>query len=515
MMGTQKRQDLLFSYNVVLERRVPPDHPLRKVKALIDFSFVREEVSGTYGYNGNESVDPEVIMKLMFLLFFDDIKSERELMRQVSYRMDYLWFLDYGLDDVVPDHSVLSKARRLFCLGPFEGFFIRILKQCVEVGIVDGGKLHIDGSLVDADASRDSVVKGSEELISALKRVYREQERKFDYTDEAVVSGADIGGGDIEGRRPSDYKPVNEGLMSRSDPDSAVVSRSGLALRPRYKNHRAVDDMEGVITAVESTSGDVEESSMLIDLIEKSERNTGLKVQTVVGDSQYGTVENFCECGYRGIKAHMADLSESHKDKGQKSGIYPKDEFKYDEDTDSYRCPAGKILKRRRHKKPRRAYEYATSSEVCNECELKARCTRSDYGRSIKRHYDEELINDGRSESRSEEAKKDRRRRKHLMEGSFADATNNHGFKRARWRRLWRQKIQDLLIAACQNIRILIKNLRTDLAIGARKVEEIVTDGLFDVFITRIIGLYGWIRCFWLNMRKRDEELYYKPCHGY
>jgi len=86
-------------------------HPLRRVKATIDFGFVREEVAHCYGKNGNESVAPEVILKMMFLLFFDDIKSERELMEVIGERLDYLWFLDYGLDEKIPDHSVLSKAR--------------------------------------------------------------------------------------------------------------------------------------------------------------------------------------------------------------------------------------------------------------------------------------------------------------------------------------------------------------------------------------------------------------------
>src|SRR5437773_10499091 len=85
MMGTQKREQQLFSYaQVNLEKRVRASHPLRQVKAAIDFSFVREEVAHSYGHNGNESVRPEVILKMMFLLFFDDIKSERELVEVID-----------------------------------------------------------------------------------------------------------------------------------------------------------------------------------------------------------------------------------------------------------------------------------------------------------------------------------------------------------------------------------------------------------------------------------------------
>ncbi len=88
MMGTQKREQQLFSYaQVNLEKRVRASHPLRQVKAAIDFSFVREEVAHCYGHNGNESLPPEVILKMMFLLFFDDIKSERELVEVIGERL--------------------------------------------------------------------------------------------------------------------------------------------------------------------------------------------------------------------------------------------------------------------------------------------------------------------------------------------------------------------------------------------------------------------------------------------
>jgi hypothetical protein len=75
MMGEQKNEQELFHYSVNLEKRVRADHPLRKVRAAVDFGFVREEVARCYGKNGNESVAPEVILKMMSLLFFDDINE--------------------------------------------------------------------------------------------------------------------------------------------------------------------------------------------------------------------------------------------------------------------------------------------------------------------------------------------------------------------------------------------------------------------------------------------------------
>ena len=155
MMGEQKSEPQLFNYAVNLEKRVRANHPLRRVKAVIDFGFVREEVARYYGRNGNESVPPEVILKMMFLLFFDDITSERELMDIIGERLDYLWFLDYGLEEKIPDHSVLSKARARWGKEVFESLFVRTVAQCVEAGLVDGSKLHVDASLVDADAAKE------------------------------------------------------------------------------------------------------------------------------------------------------------------------------------------------------------------------------------------------------------------------------------------------------------------------------------------------------------------------
>jgi transposase len=216
MMGEQKSEPELFNYAVNLEKRVRANHPLRKVKEVIDFGFVREEVAHCYGKKGNESVAPEVILKMMFLLFFDDIKSERELMEVIGERLDYLWFLDYGLDEKIPDHSVLSKARARWGKEVFESLFVRTVAQCVEAGLVDGKKLHVDASLVDADAAKESVIKAAPPLIAALKRAYQATESKLE-----------------ESSTPPSYEAVNDRMMSQSDPDAAMARKGGGDSRPR------------------------------------------------------------------------------------------------------------------------------------------------------------------------------------------------------------------------------------------------------------------------------------------
>ena len=474
MMGVNEAQKEMFSYRVDLDKRVRTEHPLRKVAAAVDFTFVRQAVVDSYGYNGNVSVDPAVVMKMLFLLFYDDVGSERELMRIIAERLDYLWFLGYGLDDDIPNHSVLSKARARWGVEVFEQLFVRVVAQCVAAGLVDGKKLHVDASLIDANASTDSVVKGAPEWIAALKRAYQATESKLEDTTTPA-------------RRVS----VNDQMVSTTDPDAGLVRMGGGQSRPRYHHHRAVDDAQGVITAVETTSGSIAENRRLMGVVAQHEANTGRAVETVVADSKYGTVENYVACQQQGIRTHMGDVLAKQTNNPRRQGIFPDHAFEYQSATNTYRCPAGQTLVPRRLHPKRRTWEYHTARGVCATCALRAQCTRAAYGRTIKRHEHQELLDRARVQAHSPAADRDRRRRKHLAEGSFADAANNYHFKRSRWRRLWRQQIQDLLIATIQNVKILLKyTLRRAAAVVQAVVHEArMFLGLISIAEVRSLGV--------------------------
>jgi transposase len=442
MIGpVQQSEAKLFHYGINLEKRVRLNNPLRAIKEKIDFGFVRSQVADSYGKDGHESEDPIVILKLMLLLFLDNISSERELMRIVGERLDYLWFLEFDLDEEIPHHSVLSKARRRWGSEVFESVFIRMVGQCVEAGLVAGEKIHMDGSLIDANAALKSVRKGAPELIEALRQVYRKESGK------------------LEEREENNKAAGKSSSVSSTDPDATLSRKhSKDPAKLRYKHHRAVDDRCGVITAVDTTPGDVAENQKLMDLVEQHQTNTGQTVAVVVADSQYGTNENFATCQQNHIQSHMKDLQSTMKSNRDRRGLFQQSDFQYDPETESYICPAGERLMRSKTT-DRGFHMFLSKARVCKGCALRAQCTTSKkYVRKLKRHISHERIETARAQSHSPQARRDRRRRQHLMEGSFADAGNNHGFKRARWRRLHNQKIQDYLIATCQNIRILIRH---------------------------------------------------------
>jgi transposase len=178
MMGEQEGfQPKLFYHQINLEQRVPKDHLLRKIQEKIDFDFIYGEVRDTYGDNGNVSIPPPVILKMILLLTLYNVRSERELMDTLPLRLDWLWFLGYDLDSEVPNYSVLSKARSRWGVEAFRHFFERIVWQCVEAGLVDGRKIFIDSSLVDADASNNSVIDTQSLRVQVLGKKTRRMRR--------------------------------------------------------------------------------------------------------------------------------------------------------------------------------------------------------------------------------------------------------------------------------------------------------------------------------------------------
>src|SRR5881227_2269165 len=157
----------------------------------------------------------------------------------------------------------------------------------------------------------------------------------------------------------------------------------------------------------------------------------------------------------RGITTHLGDALGKAQHRRERT-IFGDEAFTYAPLHNIYRCPAGQTLKPRRMHPIRRTIEYKAPTRVCAVCVLRAQCTRYHHGRTVQRHEKQALLDVARGQANSRAAWRNRRRRQHLIERSFADAANNHHFKRARWRRLWRQQIQDYLIAAIQNVRILL-----------------------------------------------------------
>ena len=174
MMATKERN---FSplKDLSLEELVPKENFYRRLERAVDLSFVRELVRDRYASGGRPSVDPVVFFKLQLVLFFEDLRSERQLMEIAADRLSIRWYLGYDLLEPLPDHSSLTYIRQRYGLEVFRRFFEEIVEMCIEAGLVWGKELYFDSTKVEANASVGSLAPRFA-IEAHLERLFEDEE---------------------------------------------------------------------------------------------------------------------------------------------------------------------------------------------------------------------------------------------------------------------------------------------------------------------------------------------------
>jgi transposase len=360
MRRQEAAQSPMFSKSILLGDRIPKGHLLRRVKSAIDFEFVYQEVESLYGAVGHPSVPPPIILKLMVLLVLYNVRSERELMATLPMRLDWLWFLGYDLESETPNHSVLSKARARWGAKLFETFFQRVLEQCIQAGLIDGRQVFVDSSLIDANASIDSLFD--------KKKATAELQRRLDEPQSSMPND-DAGARQAESKLADEkLKPAEEdqggtaSYRSSTDPDATGAKHRGDKMRPRYATHRMIDASSTVITATAIGPGHQNEAALLIPLIEQHEKRTEAKIEKLTADGKYGVLGNLVACDEPSITTYVVPFRDNHTTRG---GMFAECDFRYDPETDTYLCPAEQRLKRASYRKDRDAYKYTAPRKAC------------------------------------------------------------------------------------------------------------------------------------------------------
>ena len=241
MLGRKTFEPKLF-YHLSLEEHVPEDHLLRRVGAVVDFSFVRRLTARFYSHTGQPGIDPVVLFKMALLGWQYGITNKRRLADEVRLNLAFLWFVGYDLDERPPDHSALSRTRARFGVMVYQAFFSEIVRQCAQAGLVRGDRLYVDSTLVAANASLDSM--GARALVAQLADVDDHltavwRDNPGEPTNEAPPPAPPTTAADALASQPSagpralratdpanaPLGPLNDRLVSRTDPDAALVAR--------------------------------------------------------------------------------------------------------------------------------------------------------------------------------------------------------------------------------------------------------------------------------------------------
>ena len=491
MMGTKKRSFAPL-INVSLEELVPHDHFFRHLERTLDLSFVREFVHETYAHGGRPSIDPIVFFKLQLVMFFEGIRSERQLMRHAADRLSVRWYLGYDLGEPLPDHSSLTRIRERYGVDVFRRFFEAIVEQCQQAGLVWGKELYVDATKVKANASLDSLkprfaveahlanlfeietndvyVENDQQIhqVEASSQSVEQEEVRVpmqlptapSQEEREALSQQNAARHDwIEEWGAQDrsvtsrcYQRKADLQVSTTDPDATIMlHKDGSHLG--YQTHYVVDGGKArIILNVLVTPAEVMENQPMLDLIWRTRFRWKLWPCHVTGDTKYGTEENIVALETQHIRAYVPLPDIDHR-----TEFFSAERFRYEAERDVYICPAGKELHFFPAHSTERSRRYRAYAKDCNHCALKAKCTTSKQGRSLCRSVDEEYLDRVRAYHTTEAYKKAYRKRSVWIEPLFAEAKDWHGLKRFRLRLLWRVNCEALRIAAGQNLKRLLK----------------------------------------------------------
>lgn len=159
MRGHTEPQQVLFSYRS-MDERIPEDHPLRTIRALVDTVLARlgPQFEALYAARGRPSIPPEQLLRALLLQLLYSIRSERQLMEQLNYNLLYRWFVGVGVDAPVWDHSTFSKNReRLEQADVAAAFFREVVALADRHRVLSHEHFTVDGTLLEAAASLKSV----------------------------------------------------------------------------------------------------------------------------------------------------------------------------------------------------------------------------------------------------------------------------------------------------------------------------------------------------------------------
>jgi len=265
MMGTKVRTFAPLA-DLSLEQLVPADCFYRRLDRVLDLAFVRDLVQPYYAGCGRPSVDPVVFFKLQLVMFFEGIRSERQLMRVVADRLSVRWYLGYDLHESLPDHSSLTRIRDRFGLDCFRRFFDAVVERCIAAGLVWGAELFFDASKIQANAASTSMVPRfaveahlaacfpDTPLLTApseiaernapvaipvvLPQATREALAEANDTRHDWVAQGGQQQRDVVGR---DYRRIADYHASRTDPDAALLPGRGGGSHPGYQLHYVAD----------------------------------------------------------------------------------------------------------------------------------------------------------------------------------------------------------------------------------------------------------------------------------
>src|SRR5438477_7864331 len=326
MMGQHDRSEALFYY-FCLEDQVPENHLLRLIEKHISFEFVRERLRNSYSETGRPSIDTELLLRILLIGYLYGIPSETKLVEELRMHLAWRWFTGLGFDQEIPHHSTFSKNRhgRFQESKLFEQLFEQIVRQCVEVGLVSGKDLSVDGSFVEANAAKESRIP--REQLAEAAQVHQTLRQ---YLVE------------LEQQNPVEEPVHEQDQVSTTDPDSTFATKGGTPARLGYYDNYLVDNDSCVIVGVQGTAARMSQETIAAqDMLTRFAEGQGREPESVAADTTYGNAAFLQWLADSGIAPYMRTRDSIHR---KRSPFFGPERFTYEPEHNRYICPAGQSL---------------------------------------------------------------------------------------------------------------------------------------------------------------------------
>lgn len=384
-----------------MEKRIPEDDVLRIIDEKVDLSFVNELAKPYYSGLGPIGYSPERLFRMLIVMYMENISSERKLVEQLSVNIKYMWFTKTDLDSPIPDHSTFSVLRSRLTDKVFKEIFERIVSVIIDLGVAHPRSISVDSTSVLAD----------------VKFPHRKDK-------DSVV----------EGNR----------VISANDPDARYGYTAKTTGFFGYKAEMMVDNDSSAILNIDAKPGNIDDFKLEKEFIEDPIRNNiqpeeaaldrgfdSYKVRSLLKDNNIKTAIP--------IRVHKYD----HLD------LYKIDAFKIDLENKKVICPANEELEYAGFEKRKSNYMFVGIK--CRKCKLRKKCTRYPL-RQLYVNQDYLLKQEAIAFNSTEEYRAIFKKRS-CVERVIGEAKRFHGMLRAKFRRLWKLKIQCYLIAIVINLK--------------------------------------------------------------
>lgn len=291
MRGRAERQAKML-FGVTTEEFIPENHPIRRVRKIIDevLAALSPELTAMYAPDGRHSVPPEHLIKATLLMALYSIRSERQFCERLQYDLLFKWFLGLNITDDAFDHSTFSKNRkRLLEHDLAEGLLGEVVREARKRRLISEDHFSVDGTLLQAWASQKSV-------------------RPRDEQEPPAGPGGKNPEVDFHGQRRT-----NETHVSTTDPEAMLAKKArGQEARLCYAGHILMENKNGLILdlLVTPATGTAEREAALVML---DRRRLPRKRATLAGDKGYDTRAFIEELRRREVTPHVTQNTSNRK----------------------------------------------------------------------------------------------------------------------------------------------------------------------------------------------------------